>query len=251
MSDLRSLFPSSSFIPESELISYQEINVYNASTSTASNGGACCLFTVPENAGFITFEMWGGGGGGAGSTSCQMPLRSGSSGGYGRVTVPATAGETYTICAGGSTACTTSCEGCSGFVSYVIGGSGAGEVNACAAGGLGGKNCTTVGFDGTTRSCGGCVFDDSFSGVDFGLPRVALGYIGATCGRFAAQFVPQGPYIGGGARVSRNYCCIGSGSVQIGGDASFPGGAGGSATTSTGTCWGSPGAGGLVKIRFK
>ena len=66
------------------------------------------------------------------------------------------------------------------------------------------------------------------------------------------QYVPSGPYIGGGVRHGIDYCQSLSGCASIGGYASFPGGGGGGAQANGGgCCYGSHGAGGLVIITYR
>ena len=55
-----------------------EIAIFNASVNSPSNGGACCLFTVPAGATWVAFEIWGSGGGGAGSCCCMQGFPGGS-----------------------------------------------------------------------------------------------------------------------------------------------------------------------------
>jgi len=59
----------------------------------------------------------------------------GGAGAYARKTVAATAGNTYTVCAAGSTACMPTCCGTEGSPSFVSGGTGGSTVAVCAAGG--------------------------------------------------------------------------------------------------------------------
>lgn len=253
MANLSTLFPVSQFLTGGGSTgAFTQIYVYSTSVDSVSNGGRCCLWTVPDGVKWIRFELWGAGSSGPGGCCCQQPNQSGGAGAYGRKTVTAVPGNTYTICAASSGACSPTCCGSEGATSYVNGGTGTGVVAACAAGGpvscsscqmYGGNGCT--GFTNTCRS-------GSFNGVDFGLPAISGASHPSTCGYQSWQYVPSGPYIGGGTRHSVDYCQGQSGCQAIGGFASFPGGGGGGAISNGGgCCWGSHGAGGLVVISYR
>lgn len=254
MATLTSLFPVSQYLAGggSSAGTFEQILVYSTSVDSVQNGGRCCQFTVPAGTKWVRFEMWGGGGDGPGGCCCQQPNASGGAGAYARKTVVAVPGDTYTVCAGSSGCCAATCCGTNGFTSYVIGGTGTGAVNACAAGGptscgqcfmFGGCGCI-----GNTETCR----SGSFSGADFGLPAIGGASRPSTCGYQSWQYVPSGPYIGGGVRHSNDYCQNGGGCYILGGAASFPGGGGGGAQTNGGgCCWGAWGAGGLVTISYR
>lgn len=242
---LNSLFPSGS--PD-----VQQLYVFNSSTTSASNGGFCCLWTVPTGITWGRFEVWGGGGRGGGSCCCQQPAQGGGAGAYARRSICLRTGDTYRICAGGSTDCSNSCCGTQGFPSFVNLISGVNSISLCAAGGPPTCSQCFIGFSGCI--CIGntvvCNFD-SFSGHDFGLPSITGAAMMATCGFQGHQFVPSGPYSGGGARSSRDYCIALSGENSIGCSAIWPGGGGGGAVVGSGNfCWGGFGAGGLVVVTF-
>lgn len=253
MANLTTLFPAANFIVDDPTDRFRSLYVFNTSVDSPQNAGRCCLFTTPSNACWLRFELWGSGGNGPGGCCCQQPSQSGGAGAYARITIPATAGNQYTICAGGSGCCTTSCCGSEGFSSFVTGGSGGSTVNICAAGGppscgmcfIGYSGCICVGNTLTCRS-------NSFSGATFGLPAISGASNPGTCGFQTWQYVPAGPNIGPGVRHSWDYCNSSSGCQALGGFATFPGGGGGGAITNGGpTCWGTFGAGGLVVVTYR
>lgn len=258
MSDLLSLFPPSSFQTGGAGGAMERIYVYDTDINTASNGGACCLWTVPAGANYATFEIWGGGSAGPGACCCQQPRQSGGAGAYARKTISVAPGDSYTICAAGSTCCSPSCCGVEGFPSYVQTNSnsnGGDAINTCARGGP--RSCSgcfsfssTCNYIGHTCMCG-C---SSFCNADFGLPAQSGSGRSMWCYRASYQYVPQGPNFGGGLRPGRDFCSSAgtSGCGLINGFASFPGGGGGGAnTTGGGYCWGGHGAGGLVIVTFR
>lgn len=255
MATLTQLFPVSNFLTGAASGNFTTIYVHSTSIDSPSNGGACCLFTVPTGTSWIRFEVWGGGSAGPGACCCQQPVQSGGAGAYARRTVPATAGNTYTVCAGGSTGCMPTCCGTEGNPSFVSGGTGGSAVAMCAAGG-------PTSFSQCFMISSGCAFagqntnscrSGSFCGADFGLPAISgASQSSGTCGFQHWQYVPNGPYIGAGVRTGWDYCIAGSGCQSIGGFASFPGGGGGGAQShGGGCCWGNHGAGGLVIISYR
>ena len=64
---------------------------------------------------------------------------------------------------------------------------------------------------------------------------------------------PDAPYLGGGMRISADFCAFSNAAgISMTGYASFPGGGGAGANTSGGNCYcGGPGAPGLVVITYK
>jgi hypothetical protein len=117
-------------------VNFDEFHIYNTNKTGHNNGGCCCLWTVPTGVAWFAVEMWGGGGGGAGACCCMQGWPGGS-GSYARKFVTGlsgTGGETYTICAAGSTYCSQAkCVGCIGNPSFLsING---GAVQVCASGG--------------------------------------------------------------------------------------------------------------------
>ena len=254
MATLSSLFPVGNYLAGAGASgSFTQLFVYNTSVTSAQNGGQCCLWTVPAGTTWIRFELWGGGSDGPGACCCQQPNQSGGAGAYGRRTVTAVPGNTYTICAGGSGCCPGPCCGTQGFASYVCGGTGTGIMCACASGGPPScgqcfmyGSCTCIGNTNVTS------ISSSYCNVDFGLPAISGAAHTTTCGFQSWQYVPSGPYIGTGVRHSRDYCTTGSGCYMMEGFASFPGGGGGGAVSyGGGCCWGGAGAGGLVIVSYR
>jgi hypothetical protein len=92
-------------------------------------------------------------------------------------------------------------------------------------------------------------------GHDFAICGIMGGsYDGVYCGFDGWQYAPWTSYIGGGMRISFDYCNTMAGCVHIGAGSSFPGfGAGGGGAVSGGgaCCWGGWGSGGLVVVTFK
>lgn len=250
MANLSVLFPISNFVAFPPV---NQLHVYNTNITSVSNGGRCCLWTVPASATWATFEVWGGGSAGPGGCCCQQPLQSGGAGAYARKTIPVKPGDTYRICAAGSTCCSPSCCGVEGFPSYAQTEVATNTLNLCARGGP--ASCSQcfvmgAGSSGGNTSCS----IDSYCGQDFGLPAISGAAMVSTCGYQSHQYVPSGPYIGGGTRSSFDYClpCYGCGAIGAGtGAAIWPGGGGGGAVTHGGSsCWGGWGAGGLVVVTF-
>lgn len=251
MANLSVLFPRPAPIG-GDTFEFDQIQVFNTSITSVTNGGCCCLWTVPSGVNWARFEVWGGGSTGPGACCCQQPAQSGGAGAYARKTITVTSGDTYRICAAGSTCCTSSCCGVEGFPSYVQTESAATTINLCARGGppscgrcfIGYSGCICIG-NTRVESTG------SFCGEDFGLPAISGASNPGTCGFKTYQHVPQGPYIGGGARTSMTYCTTLNGCASLGGHAVWPGSGGGGAVTGSGaSCWGHWGAGGLVTVTY-
>jgi hypothetical protein len=88
-----------------------------------SAAGLCCLWTVPTGATEAEFQIWGGGGNSAGCNhgTCYALGAPGGNGEYTYVRMNVTAGQTYTLCAGGaltqgSCYSYTNQNGCNSFV---------------------------------------------------------------------------------------------------------------------------------------
>lgn len=249
MSDLRTLFPIADIDADTSRL--QTLYVYNTNINSAQNGGRCCEWTVPANASWARFEIWGGGSDGPGACCCQQPAQSGGAGAYARKTMSVVPGAAYTICAAGSGCCAQPCCGTEGFPSFVRVSGGA--LVVCARGGPTSCSKCFQGYDSgcmqesNTRMCCG----DSTFGADYSVCAISGSSGGGSCGYNSHQYVPEGPILGGGIKMSRDFCIILSGCSHIGGTASFPGGGGGGATTGGGCCWGGFGAGGLVTITWR
>ena len=130
--------------------------------------GCCCLWTIPAGVRKVHFEMWGAGGNGHGACStgrCQH--FAGAQGGYyNSKMVTVTAGDTYTVCAGGTYPCeSVECVACNGCSSYV---NGTGLSNFCALGGTGG--CANGSWNTACHSdWGRCCVAPNAHGGDFGM----------------------------------------------------------------------------------
>lgn len=250
MADLRTLFPVSDIVSDSSRL--ELLQVFNTSVSSAQNGGRCCLWAIPAGTSWVRWEVWGAGGGGPGGCCCQQPAQTGGAGAYARKTMSVVAGDQYTICAGGSGCCATTCCGTEGFPSFIrINGGG---IVTCAIGGPTSCSKCFQGYDSgcmiesNTRMCCGV----STQGADYSVCAISGSSGGGSCGFNSYQFVPEGPILGGGIKVSRDYCQALSGCSHLGGVATFPGGGGGGAVSNGGgCCWGGFGAGGLVMISWR
>jgi hypothetical protein len=251
MANLSTLFPTDIF-PAAGGAEFKQLQIFNVNILDLNNGGQCCLWTVPAETNWARFEVWGGGSTGPGSCCCQQPAQSGGAGAYARKTISVTPGDTYRICAAGTTCCNSSCCGVEGFPSWVQTETATNPINLCARGGPPSCGMCFVGFAGCI-----CIGNTrveatgSFCGQDFGLPAISGASMPGTCGFQTHQHVPQGPYIGGGARTSRDYCIPLNGCASLGGWAVWPSSGGGGAVTGSGvSCWGHWGAGGLVLVTY-
>lgn len=256
MATLRDLFPTSQFVSGGVSGGMEQTYVYNTSFDSTNNGGRCCLWTVPTGVTWARFEVWGGGGGGAGACCCQQPRRGAGGGAYVRKTIEVNPGDSYRICAAGSTSCSPNCCGQIGFPSYVVPNSVSGCcICLCAQGGYGGCTGCFMIDNGCIYSGMTCCRNGSYSGTpdfDFGLPAMSGGARLGQCGHLSYEMVGAAPYLGHGLRNGWDYCHSGSGCQSIGGWATFPGGGGGSAISSGGgCCWGNHGGSGLVIITYR
>lgn len=247
MATLRALFPTDQFF--SQNINRCCLMVYNTNINNVTNGGRCCLWTVPSGVSWAKFEVWGGGGDGPGACCCMQPVYPGGSGSYARKTIRVVPGDRYRICAGSSGCCAGPCCGTNGFPSWVQTESATYAINLCAQGGQGGcSQCFyaySAQFSYPTQRCG------SYCGADFFLCGNRGGAKATVCGYDSHQWLPGPTYIGGSMRLSFDYClpCHGCGHV---GESVFPGGGGGGAVANGGPCcWGGWGMGGLVVITFR
>jgi hypothetical protein len=254
MSNLRDLFPDTRFNLTYPTNAFGVLSVYNGNQGNAvSDGGRCCLWTVPTGAVWAKFEVWGGGGDGPGACCCQQPSRGGGSGSYARRTIRVTPGQTFTICAGGSGCCSQPCRGTNGFPSYACNASATpSALCLCASGGAGGESscfwAIASCFHCPSHICG------STCNADFAICGLMGSAHASWCGFDAWHMVPGGPVIGAGARISRTHC----GEYWMGCQASegnanqFPGGGGGGAMSYNGPCcWGGWGSGGMVVVTYK
>jgi hypothetical protein len=253
--NLSTFFPDSRYtLSATATNALNVLYVYNTNTNSANNGGQCCLWTVPAGVGWAKFELWSGGGDGGGACCCQHASYSGGSGSYARKTIRVVPGQSYTICAAGSTAMPTACQGAGAFTSYACGNSSNAGITyplcLCApSGGVGVANCNywQNQCNCTSYVCG----VGSFCGADFCICGMRGGSQAATCGFMSWQSSAEPTYIGGAVRMSIDHCQNFHG-CGFGGIAKFPGGGGSSANTNNGGCYcGGWGAGGLVLITYK
>lgn len=227
-----------------------EFAVWNTDLNSNSNGGRCCLWTVPAGVTTAIFEIWGAGGGGGCSRFCQSGS-GGGSGGYGIKACTVAAGQQIRICAGGSGCCSESCSGTRGCCSFVCstGGGGQSTWEAKVCGGEPNATMNCCGFSQCYTCCTMCYCcGGRSSNTDFCVAGTIGGYRATQyClgegyhWKATAPFMP-GPLIG------PNGCCAGGGCMMRG---MWPGGGGGSAQSSGGNCCcGGWGAGGLVYVVY-
>lgn len=250
MSSLTSLFPDSNFVTLSQPTNtFGQLYVFNTNTNNVTNGGQCCLWTVPAGTVWARFEVWGAGGDGGGACCCQQPSMGGGSGSYARKTTRVVPGQTYTICAGGSGCCSQNATGTSGFPSYACNPSATYPLCLCASGGFGGTSCCFAAIGGNYHC--GTVICGCTCGADFSLCGVTGSAHQSWCGFDAWQYIANGPYIGAGVKVGSTHCGEMWMGCCIAGGNTFPGGGGGTTISYGGCCWGGWGAGGLVVITYK
>jgi len=247
MAGLRSLLQyTNTIVGGSSTINYDEMVVYNTNIDTMSNGGRCCLWTVPSGVTWVYAEMWGGGGAGAGACCCFGGWPGGS-GSYSRKIITGlSAGATLTMCAAGSTSCVGVCCGETGFPSYITN-SGSTTLICASGGSYGGARC----FFNIGCSYSGCQQYQcgSFCGT-FGICGVTGSAKGsAYCSGNSYQYMPSAPFMGHN-RPTKDGCSGYCGGCCVGGYAHFPGGGGASthSHTNPGGYCGQSGAGGLIQI---
>ena len=254
------------------LIQYNEFYVYNGNHWSVTNGGRCCLWTVPTGTTSIKFELLSGGGpGGASGGDFDFGV-GGSGGNYTSKVLRKSAGNfvagcQYRICAAGTSSCSCCCRcgvncrhGCKSFVQ------GSGLTNFCAQGGMGGStpydvnsNCYNC-FIGNTQCnkgqynagwmncyCNEATFggDIEFRGTSGSMNR----QYNCCADTFSVAGSPTGPFATSGG-VSGKHWCVGN-LACCSAHSVFPGGGGpGHGIGSSSACWGSWGAGGLVKVTY-
>ena len=230
-----------------------EFTVYNTSTTSAANGGFCCLWTVPNGVSYAVFEMWSGGGSGDGGCCCMQGGGAGA-GGYAIKARTVTPGEGIRVCAAASNCCRPSqgnyC-GCCTFVcsesggvsgrweSKVCGGRGTIQPNVCR-GFISCYSCCSMCY-----CCGGRAED-----VDLSFPGITgTAHRTQHCFDDGYQVAANAPMTGGGIRMGFNGCCArGGGTSEMG---LFPGGGGFSGQAfGGGCCCSSAGAGGMVYVVY-
>ena len=240
--------------------------VYNTSYNSVSNGGCCCLWTVPSGVLSVTFELYGGGASGNDGCCCNYQNYGGANGTIAKVTLDTVAGCQYQICAAGSNACAyeisnTGCNGCSSWVCNVS----AGSVVACACGGEQGTSqpghsspfnaysCCWAPISGNNNTSKRSSINDangySFQGVKGSAPRNTYCH--------TDEWYHTSGGMGTGEGRSYDLCTTtmyGNGRNRHNGDRSvgnFPGGAGYSAYACAGVHeYGTFGAGGLIVVKY-
>ena len=224
------------------------LNVYNTNTNDVNNGGLCCEWTIPAGVSWVGVEVWGGGGAGAGGC-CNHAGRPGSAGTYARKILAVTPGDSWTVCAGGTTCCLASCCGCQGFGSYIC------KLNTACV-------CASAGCGGCTLCLGHC--NRGNVSINTCAQGCAIGHSMAICGiqGFAKwtyggkcnfhSWAPGAPYAHTSGLWSGTGCANRCGHTNAGGCTPFPGSGGMSANNSScGTTFcGAKGAGGMVQLTF-
>lgn len=236
-----------------------EFSVWNNSRSS-SNGGCCCLWTVPTGKSYAVFEIWSGGGSGAGVCCCQQGPGAGS-GGYAIKSVSVNPGDTFTICAASSGRCTDpswQC-GCCGCSSYICsnGGGGSPSWKLCVCGGMNTAYDRRCFFMGNCYDCCSMCFcclgrygtSDGNATPDF--------HVGGTNGSIhpnqycfgnGYQVTANAPFTAGGFRAGPGGCRSWHGGCGCG---MFPGGGGLSAQKFDNQCCGGEhGGGGMVYVVY-
>jgi len=213
--------------------------------------GCCCAWVVPTGVRRATIELWGAGGTGGGGCTCnRCYAHRGAQGGfYNTKTIDVTAGDTYTVCAGGVYPCLTrECCGCNGCASFV---NGTNLSNFCAPGGHGGINCNSWAVACHSVNC--CCIAPGSNGGDFAMGNHTGGFWnpkGVFCHCHARFVMPTAaPFIGTNVMQGLVSCWIRCGCWTV------PYGHGGQSAMSTqcgSSCCGQAGTGGpgLVKITF-
>lgn len=228
----------------------QDFAVYNTNVDSVSNGGRCCLWTVPAGITYAVFEMWSGGGSGSGGCCCMQGGGAGS-GGYAVKGCNVVAGEQIRICAAGSGCCRPSNNGFDGYCTFVCStGGGASTWESKVCGGLEPSITSRCNY---FEQCYGCCSScyccgGRTSNVDFSVAGTQ-GSANPTqfCFGQGWQQTSDAPMMGG-MRHGPGGCCGIGGSALFG---NFPGGGGFTAQIYGGNCCcGGPGAGGAVYVVF-
>lgn len=222
--------------------------VFNANLGdNVNDGGRCCGITIPAGSGSALVEMWGGGGSGSGACCCQWPFSQASTGSYVQTKFSVVPGESYIICAGGSTGCSPSCRGQDGQPSYVV--RSGGSTCACAHGGIPG--CALCFFK--SFNCTGiCIPSGVHNNTSVGCVKVCATRGHSQTSNFCASDMHESlsgsPKFSQNTRIGTNQCCTQftqSGCCRNRNH--WPGGAGnGAGSCGGGCCWSGWGAGGLV-----
>lgn len=228
----------------------RDFTVFNTNDQTPTNGGRCCLWTVPANVNCAIFEIWSAGGDGGGACCC---MQGGGAGGgvYAIKTCTISPGQTFTICAAGSGCCMQNEAGRAGDPSWVCSNGGGGQPTwyMCADGGREvTRSVRCFYYIGCYTCCSSCFCCSIAYGADF--------FIGGTTGvgMGTQHCIDQGHQYAGtapmttGPRLGPNGCCAWGGSCS---NIHFPGGGGHSSQGHPGgCCCGTPGGGGMVYVLY-
>ncbi len=231
-----------------------QLAIYNTDTPSVTNGGSCCLWTVPAGISWAVFETWGGGGSGGGACCCMGPYYGPESGAYSKKNLAVTAGQQFCICAGGSGCCNTQCCGVCGYPSWVLCQAGGATVT-CAAGGCGGCVQCFRSYQGCTGICFGmCKMGCDVGPSDFTQPKImSQPKTSNYCWQNMFEFKSGPTKYKANLLLGIEHCSTSltiSGCSPFGAPA-YPGGPGNSATAcGGGCCWGGWGAGGLVVVNY-
>jgi len=259
----------------------KEFMIYHKLYCDVTNGGCCLEWTVPTGTSFIKFEIVGGGGPGGSSGGDHDYGIGGQGGGYGAKSlyeadddfVSAEGSESvYTLCAAGTSDCSCCCmcnancrHGCKSYVT------GPGLTNYCAQGGMGGStsfdvfsscySCMMSSIQHTTRNnyngpWHNWICDSNYQ--TYGADICFTGISGGAgtdydcCDNYLSWAgSPTGPFSVGAMTGAKRSNCFGATSCCMA-NSNFPGGGGTGTGTATSTgCWGSFGAGGLVKVTYQ
>ena len=249
MSNLRDLLPGYE-LPVGK--PPQDFSVFNTNTLSTSNGGQCCLWTVPNDVSYAVFEMWSAGGSGGGGCCCMQGGGSGS-GGYAVKGCTVSPGQEIRICAASSGCCIAASGGQCGCCTFVCslggGGQSTWESKVC-----GGRTPSIEPRCNYFQNCYGCCSNCFCCGgradnTDFFIPGTQ-GSAAPTqfCFNVGYQLAANAPMTGSGMKMGGSGCFASGGSIAFG---NFPGGGGHSAQNyGGGCCCGGPGGGGLVYVVY-
>ena len=237
-------------------------------------------WTVPVNITCATFELWGSGGGGGAKCCCDCYHQgSGGSGGiYAAMTIPVTAGDTYTLvipaggmyCSIGSETSHWCCQGGAGGTTYVTG---TGITKLCAPGGQPGNNYCygycQCGDDEQPHtydrayiqssaptaqvSCSGCVVNycnEVTAGTTAGGCHRSFGWVGVWTDSQSMYYPTYagGTSYGSGMLRAQDWCCNNHFACA---NCTMPGAGGSGAHHYSCSCLqGGVGRNGMVQIRF-
>lgn len=181
--------------------------VKNTSNSVM-NGGCCYLWTVPSGVTTATFELWGAGASGPGARNCEFGGIMPTAGSYVVSQRDVTAGQAFTICAGG-TGCDGTYDGLccdispDGFPSFVIY---SGSTVICAPGGMGGDLRSSCGNVWAYSCCWARLNTNSTLG-DFSIRGMGSGTVRNQYCHSNMYDVDSNGWASGG--TSSDFCAVG------------------------------------------